>query len=191
MHGIEFSFCQSPSICFWQLAARVMMNVLSILHAYAESAKTRADLKDVDRMLSALWETTGPNATVCQATEAILTRSAGSTSASLIQSVPLPRLVGMKSVWIHATVQSMPTVLQGTTEEFVHVILAIQEIRTALSVQRVSLKLKSRYFLKDWLENICNFQYPSLTSAVQLMETVLAAKLALSSKAMENVSTHA
>ena len=76
-------------------------------------------------------------------------RYAGSMSASLIQSVPLPRLVGMKSVWIPATVQSMPTVLQGTTEEFVHVTRAIQGIRTALSVQRVSLKLKSRYFLKD------------------------------------------
>ena len=50
----------------------------------------------------------------------------------------------MKSVWIPATVQSMPTVLQGTTEEFVHVTLAIPEIRTALSVQRVSLKLGIR-----------------------------------------------
>lgn len=115
-----------------------MTNALNISHAYAESAKTHADLKDADRMLSALCETTEPSATVCQDTEAIHTKSAGSTSAWQIQSVQPPKLAEMKNVWIRATVQSMHIVLREITEESVHAIPAILEIPMASSVPRVS-----------------------------------------------------
>ena len=57
-----------------------------------------------------------------------------------IQSAQIPKHVEMRSVLTLVTVQSLPSVLQGTTEEFVHVTLAIQETRMALSVQRVSFK---------------------------------------------------
>ena len=98
-------------------------------------------MKDVAQMLSVWSKITGPRVYAHQTTWEIHMSLVGDQSASQIQSVQQHLHAGMKSVWILATVQSMPIVLQGTTEEFVHVTLAIQEIRMASSVQRVSLKV--------------------------------------------------
>lgn len=95
-------------------------NVLPTLHALEENAKTPVHLKIVVRMLAVLCEITGPCANVCLDTEAIHMNDADSMSASQTLNVPPPRLVGMKSVLTHVNVPSMPTALQGITEEYVH-----------------------------------------------------------------------